>query len=357
MMIMMRRLALATAAGLALLLPHAGAVAQKRDTILITGSSTVNPFTAAVARQFAETGMMAKVGGQPPKIASTGTVRGYNLFCQGGGTRYPDIQNASRRMNSLEFSLCVRNGVNEIMEIPIGYDGIVVVYHKDGGTVRLTRAQVWLAIAKEIPRNGTLVPNPHTSWKQIDASLPDWPIQVLGPPPTSGTRDSFTDLLMVPACQTFDEIRSLKDVMRQRTVCTMVRADGKWMDAGEDDAKIVGRIEAAPPGMMGIFGYSFLEENRGKLAAAVLDGIAPMEDDIISGRYPLSRPLFIYAKRRNISFVAGLKEFLNFYVSPAAMGPGGFLPKHGLVPLDTAQLTRVRESVVGQAIMLRRPEM
>lgn len=355
MMNMVRRLALVAAAGLALLLPHAGAMAQKRDTILITGSSTVNPFTAAVARQFAETGMMAKVGGQPPKIASTGTVRGYNLFCQGSGTRYPDIQNASRRMNSLEFSLCVKNGVNEIMEIPIGYDGIVLVYRKDGGTVRLTRAQAWLAIAKEVPTNGTLVPNPHTSWRQIDASLPDWPIQVLGPPPTSGTRDSFTDLLMLAACQTFDEVRSLKDLARQRAVCTTVRTDGKWIDAGEDDAKIVSRIETAPTGMVGIFGYSFLEENKGKLAGAVLDGIAPTEDNIISGRYPLSRPLFIYAKRRNIAYVAGLQEFLNLYVSPAAMGPGGFLSAHGLVPLDTAQLTRVREAVSGQAIMLRRP--
>jgi len=356
MMLMMRRLALATAAGLALLLPHADAVAQKRDTILITGSSTVNPFTAAVARQFAETGMMAKLGGQPPKIASTGTVRGYNLFCQGGGTRYPDIQNASRRMNSLEFSLCVRNGVNEIMEIPIGYDGIVLVYRKDGGTVRLTRAQVWLAVAKEVPKNGTLVPNPHTSWKQIDASLPDWPIEVLGPPPTSGTRDSFTDLLMLAACQTFPEIRSLKDVARQRAVCTTVRTDGKWVDAGEDDAKIVGRIEAAPPGMIGIFGYSFLEENAGKLVGATLEGVAPTGDGIASGRYPLSRPLFIYAKRRNVAFVAGLREFLDLYVSEAAMGPSGFLVKAGLVPLEKARQERLREAVAVQAVMLRGPE-
>jgi phosphate transport system substrate-binding protein len=356
MMTIIRRLALVAAVGLALSLPHAGAMAQKRDTILVTGSSTVNPFTVAVSKQFAETGMLAKLGGQPPQISSTGTVRGYNLFCQGSGTRYPDIQNASRRMNSIEFSLCVKNGVNEIMEIPIGYDGIVLVYHKDGGTVRLTRAQVWLAIAKEVPKNSTLVPNPHTSWKQIDASLPDWPIQVLGPPPTSGTRDSFTDLLMVPACQTFDEIRSLKDVARQRTVCTTVRTDGKWVDSGEDDAKIVGRIESAPPGIVGVFGYSFLEENSAKLTGATLEGVPPTEEGIASGRYPLARPLFIYAKRKNIAFVAGLKEFLNLYVSTAAMGPDGFLVKQGLVPLEKARQERLREAVGVQAIMLRGPE-
>ena len=353
---LMRRLAVAAAVMATLSMSPTTAMAQKRDTILVTGSSTVNPFTVAVARQFADTGMLAKLGGKPPKIDSTGTVRGYNLFCQGGGTRYPDIQNASRRMNSLEFSLCVKNGVTEIMEIPIGYDGIVLVSRKDGGVMRLTRAQVWLAIAKEVPKNGTLVPNPHTSWKQIDAGLPDAPIQVLGPPPTSGTRDSFTDLLMIAACQSFDEIRSLKDVARQRAVCTTVRTDGKWTDAGEDDAKIVTQIQAAPAGTMGIFGYSFLQENRERLDGAFLDGFAPTQDNIVAGRYPLARPLFIYAKRRNVAFVAGLEEFLNLYVSPAAMGPDGFLVKHGLVPLEKTRQDRLREAVAVQAVMLRGPE-
>ncbi len=347
----LRQIGIFTAALAATLLIGSATMAQKRDTILITGSSTVNPFSRAVAERFAASGVF-----KAPKIDSTGTVRGYNLFCQGGASRYPDIQNASRRMNGLEFTLCTKNGVREIMEIPIGYDGIVLASRKDAAAFSVTRAQLWLAIAKDVPRNGAFVPNPYAIWRQIDSALPDWPIQVLGPPPTSGTRDSFTDLLMNAACQTFDEVRALKEAARRRAVCATVREDGKWVDSGEDDAKIVARIEASPPGVIGIFGYSFLEENADKLQGASLEGISPTAESIAVGRYPLARPLFIYAKRANIAFVAGLKDYLDLYVSPSAMGPGGFLVKRGLVPLDTTQQQRLREAVSAQVIMLRRPE-
>ena len=346
-----RHIGIFAAALAGIVLAGSAAMAQKRDTILITGSSTVNPFSRAVAERLAGQG-----GFKAPKIDSTGTVRGYNLFCQGAGSRYPDVQNASRRMNGLEFTLCTKNGVNEIMEIPIGHDGIVLATRKDAATFTATRAQVWLAIAKEVPRNGAFVPNPYATWRQIDSALPDWPILVLGPPPTSGTRDSFTDLLMNAACQTFDEVRGLKEAARRRAVCATVREDGKWVDSGEDDAKIVARIEGSPPGVIGIFGYSFLEENAGKLKGASLEGILPTADTIAAGRYPLARPLFIYAKRANIAFVAGLKEYMDLYVSQAAMGPSGFLVKQGLVPLDAAQQQRLREAVAAQVIMLRRPE-
>lgn len=351
------RFGAAAAMVLASVLLAGGAQAQKRDNILVTGSSTVNPFTRAVAAQFDSSGMLAKLGGKPPVIESTGTVRGYNVFCQGGGSRFPDIQNASRRINALEFSLCLKNGVHEVMEIPIGHDGIALAYRKDGGQVSLTRAQVWLAVAKDVPKNGALVPNPYTSWRQIDPGLPDWPIKVLGPPPTSGTRDSFTDLLMNAACQSFDEVRALTDPARRLAVCTTVRQDGRWVDSGEDDEKIVAGIENAPAGIIGIFGYSFLAEHAARLKGAALEGIAPTPDSIATGSYPLARPLFIYAKRANMRFVTGLKEFLEFYVSPAAMGSEGFLAKHGLIPLDPAQQQRAREAVEKQVIILRRPEM
>ena len=346
-----RHIGIFAAALAGIVLAGPAAMAQKRDTILITGSSTVNPFSRSVAERFTTEG-----GFKAPKIDSTGTVRGYNLFCQGAGSRYPDIQNASRRMNGLEFTLCTKNGVNEIMEIPIGHDGIVLATRKDAASFSVTRAQFWLAVAKEVPRNGAFVPNPYATWRQIDSALPDWPILVLGPPPTSGTRDSFTDLLMNAACQTFAEVRALTEAARRRAVCATVREDGKWVDSGEDDAKIVARIGSSPAGVLGVFGYSFLDEHADKLNGASLEGVAPTADNIAAGRYPLARPLFIYVKRPNFAFVAGLKEYLTLYVSPGAMGPGGFLIKRGLVPLDATQQQRLRDAVSAQVIMLRRPE-
>lgn len=327
----------------------APATPDHRDTISITGSSTVNPFTVAVARRFVE-GERFK----PPVIASTGTVRGFNLFCQGRGLRYPDIQNASRRMNSVEFNLCMAKGVQEIMELPIGYDGIVLAFRKGAGGMNLTRTQLWLAVAKDVPRGNAWVPNPYTRWRDIDASLPDWPIQVLGPPPTSGTRDSFTDLVLTAGCQTVPEVKALTETARRRAVCTTVRADGKWVDAGEDDEKIVGRITAAAPGaIQGAFGYSFLAGHADQLTAATIEGVTSTPEMIASGRYPVSRPLYIYVKQANFRIVPGLKEYVDLYA--ASLGAGGPLAKIGLVPLDAGKVAETREIVLHQAILLRAP--
>lgn len=347
--------AMALGLGLALALAApsaASAQARKptRDAVLTTGSSTVYPFTKAVAERFA-----AQPGNKPPTVISTGTVHGFNRFCQGAGLTHPDIQSASRRMNAIEFSMCAKNGVNEIMELPIGHDGIVVAFRKDAPPVKLTRQEIWLAVAKEVPVAGQLVANPHQRWSQINPALPDWPIEVLGPPPTSGTRDSFTDMVMQNGCRGFAEVRAIADAARQRAVCNTVREDGKWVDSGEDDTRIVGRIVAAPPGLVGVFGYSFLAENAARLAAATVDGTAPTPAAIASGQYPLSRPLFLYVKRPNLKTIPGLAGFIAEYASEAALGPSGYLITRGLVPLDDAQRAKLRDDVAAGAIMLRRP--
>lgn len=337
----------ALAGGPALAQPKPAAPA--RETIMVTGSSTVAPFTIAVAQRFADA-TRAPV----PRIEQTGTVRGFNLFCQGMGSRYPDVQNASRRINGLEFNLCVSKGVREIIEIPIGHDGIVLAFRRDASAMNVTRTQFWLAVAKEVPQAGKWVPNPYRSWKQVDPALPDWPIQVMGPPPTSGTRDSFTDLVLTAGCQAVPEMRAINDAAQRKAVCTTVRTDGRWIDAGEDDEKIVARIlEAAPGAVQGAFGYSFLANHASVLAAATIEGIAATPEMIAAGRYPVSRPLFIYAKHRNMVSVPGLKAFIETYV--AELGPDGPLARIGLVPLDPAALGRTREIVANQAIMLRAP--
>lgn len=342
------------AAALAALTLSGAAVAQtpapRRDTILTTGSSTVYPFTSAVAERFA-----AQPGNKPPTVISTGTVHGFNRFCQGIGLTHPDIQSASRRMNGTEFSQCAKNGVNEIIELPIGHDGIALVVRKGAAPLALTRQQIWTAVAREVPSAGRLVPNPHTRWSQIDPKLPDWPIDVLGPPRTSGTRDSFTDMVMLAGCQGHAEVRAIADINRQRAVCSTVREDGRWIDAGEDDTRIVTRIADAPVGLVGIFGYSFLAANTARLDASSIDGVSPTADAIASGRYPLSRPLFLYVKRPNLARVPGLAAFLAEYASEAAMGPSGYLPAKGLVALEASQRERLRADATAGIIMLRRP--
>ena len=258
-------------------------------------------------------------------------------------------------MNGTEFSLCGKNGVNEIMELPIGYDGIVLVTRKDAPRLVLTRQQIWMAVAKEVPSRGQLVPNPYMRWAQIDAKLPDWPIEVLGPPRTSGTRDSFTDLVLLSGCQGSAEVNAISDINRRKAVCSTVREDGRWVDSGEDDTRIVAKIVNAPIGLVGIFGYSFLTENSERLEGALVEGVRPIPAEIASGQYPLARPLYLYVKRPNLKLVPNLAAFLAEYVSEGAMGPSGYLVKHGLVPLEAAQRTRLRADVESRVIMLRRP--
>ena len=318
--------------------------AQGRDQISVVGSSTVYPFTTAVAEQFGRGGKF-----KTPKVESTGTGGGIKLFCNGVGPQHPDVANASRRMKAGEFVTCSQNGVKDIVEIKIGFDGLTVSGSKLGKINQLTRKDVYLALAKQIPNpsNPTeLIANPNKTWKDVNPSLPEIKIEVLGPPPTSGTRDSFAELFMEAGCQQFAWIKSLKDVdeKRYKRVCHTVREDGAYIEAGENDNLIAQKI-TTNPNALGIFGYSFLEENADKLKGLKIDGIAPTFETIASTKYPTSRPLFVYVKKAHIGVIPGLKEFMAEYVSDRAIGEEGYLADRGLVALEKSSLTKVRADV------------
>ena len=303
--------------------------AQSRDSITIVGSSTVYPFTTAVAEQFGRGGKF-----KTPKVESTGTGGGIKLFCNGIGPQYPDAVNASRAMKKGEFETCVKNGVKDILEIKIGYDGLTIADAKSGAISSLTKKQVWLALAKQIPdASGNLVSNPNKTWKDVDASLPAIKIEVLGPPPTSGTRDSFHELFMEAGCP-FEEKKK----------CHAIREDGAYVEAGENDNIIVQKL-VANKNALGIFGYSFLEQNADRVKALKIDGIAPSFETIASSKYTAARPLFVYIKKAHIGVIPGLKEFAEEYVSNKAIGEEGYLSDRGLVSLDTSELAQVRKDV------------
>jgi phosphate transport system substrate-binding protein len=312
-----------------------------RDYISVVGSSTVYPFTTAVAEQFGRAGQF-----KTPKVESTGTGGGIKLFCNGVGVQHPDVANASRRIKQSEVDACAKNGVKEIVEIKVGYDGLVLAHSKKAPAVKLTRKDVYLALAKQIPDPAnpqTLIANPNKTWKQVNSSLPDTPIEVLGPPPTSGTRDSFAELYMEAGCQTYSWIKTLKDVdeNRYKKVCHTVREDGAYVEAGENDNLIVQKLEANPRAM-GIFGYSYLEENEDKLAGSVIEGVSPTFETIASGKFPTSRPLFVYVKKAHIGVIPGIKEFVTEYVSDKALGQEGYLADKGLVPPSDAERAKIR---------------
>jgi phosphate transport system substrate-binding protein len=319
-----------------------GAQAQSaRDSINIVGSSTVYPFTTTVAEQFGRGGKF-----KTPKVESTGTGGGIKLFCNGVGPQYPDIANASRRMNANEFAACQKNGVKDIVEVKVGYDGIVLAQSKVGATLAPTRKDVYLALAKTVPdpaNSMNLIPNPYTTWKDINKALPAVKIEVLGPPPTSGTRDSFIELYMEAGCRTFAWLNALRaqDEPRFKRACDTVREDGAYVEAGENDNLIVQKLTANKDAV-GIFGYSFLEENLDKLKGAVVDGVSPTYETVSSGKYPASRPLFIYVKKQHVNVIPGIAEFVAEYTSEKALGEDGYLADKGLVPPLKSEIGRIR---------------
>jgi phosphate transport system substrate-binding protein len=311
------------------------AVAQNaRDTITIVGSSTVYPFTTTVAERFGK-GLFST-----PKVESTGTGGGIKLFCAGIGARHPDAVNASRAMKTSEFKTCQANGVTEILELKIGYDGLVIAEHKSGKMNSLTRKEVYLALAKQVPNPSNpaqLIANPYKTWDQINPAYPVIKIEVLGPPPTSGTRDSFVELFMDAGCTVTDE-------KIKKTACGTIREDGAYIEAGENDNLIVQKLKANP-NALGVFGFSFLEENLSILKGIKIDGASPTFETISSGEYVPSRPLFVYVKKGHIDAIPGIKEFVNEYVSNKAIGEDGYLLDKGLIPLQKTELAKVRENV------------
>ncbi len=312
-----------------------------RDYINIVGSSTVYPFTTAVAETFGRSGQF-----KTPKVESTGTGGGIKLFCNGVGVAHPDIANASRRIKQSEVDTCAKNGVKDIVEVKVGYDGIVLAHSKKTANMKLSRKDVYLALAKQVPdpaNPNTLIANPNKTWKDVNSSLPAQKIEVLGPPPTSGTRDAFAELFMESGCSTFAWIKTLKDVdePRFKKVCDSVREDGAYIEAGENDNLIVQKLESNPTAL-GIFGYSYLEENQDKIAGSLLEGVSPVFETIASGKYPASRPLFIYVKKAHIGVIPGIKEFVTEYVSDKALGQEGYLADKGLIPPSDAERTKIR---------------
>jgi phosphate transport system substrate-binding protein len=320
----------------------AAAYAQSaRDSINIVGSSTVYPFTTTVAEQFGRQGKF-----KTPKVESTGTGGGLKLFCNGVGPQFPDIANASRRIRPAELQTCAQNGVKEVVEIKVGYDGIVMAENKTGSSLVVTRKDVYLALAKTVPdpaNTTSLIANPYVTWKDVNKSLPATKIEVLGPPPTSGTRDSFAELYMEAGCRTFawlDALRS-QDEPRFKRACDTMREDGAYIEAGENDNLIVQKL-TANPNAVGVFGYSFLAENLDKLKGAVVDGVSPTFETVASGKYPASRPLFIYVKKQHVMVIPGIEEFIAEYTSEKALGQDGYLADKGLIPPAKSEIDKIR---------------
>jgi phosphate transport system substrate-binding protein len=317
--------------------------AEARDQIRIVGSSTVYPFTTTVAEQF------GKSGGKTPVVESTGTGGGMKLFCAGVGEGHPDATNASRAMKKSEFEDCQKNGVKDIVEIKIGFDGLTLAQSKQGPEMKITLGQLFLALAKEVPGpDGKMVANPNKNWSDIDKSLPNTKIEVLGPPPTSGTRDSLHELFMEKGAEQVAAVAALKksDAKAFDKAWKTLREDGAYVEAGENDNVIVQKLEANR-NAFGIFGYSFLEENGAKLKGVSLDGAAPTYDNIAGGKYKGSRPLFVYIKKQHVGVVPGVDKFAAEYVSTKALGEDGYLAKKGLVTLPKKELDDVRKNVTG----------
>ena len=314
-----------------------------RDYIYVVGSSTVYPFSTVVAERFGRS-----TDFKTPKVESTGSGGGLKLFCDGVGVDYPDITNASRAIKASEVELCAANGVQDIVEVKIGYDGIVIAQSLDSAPIALTRAEIFLALAKQVPgkKSGELIDNPYENWSDINSALPATRIEVLGPPPTSGTRDAFVELAMEGGCKSVAWINDLKsaDGDRYKSICHTIREDGAFVEAGENDNLIVQKLEANPRAM-GIFGFSFLDQNADKVVGAKIDGIEPTFDAIADGEYPVSRPLYFYAKKAHVDVIPGLRDFLREFTSERAWGDEGYLSDRGLIPMPVEERGQVAADV------------
>ncbi|TDG13890.1 phosphate ABC transporter substrate-binding protein [Seongchinamella unica] len=358
--------------------------AQGRDNVSIVGSSTVYPFATVVAERFGRSTSF-----KAPKIESTGSGGGLKLFCKGVGANTPDITNASRRIKKSEYDDCQNNGVTDILEVLVGYDGIAVANSRQAPQMALSLKDIYLALAKDVPGpDGKLIPNPYKTWQEINPGLPAIDIEVLGPPPTSGTRDAFAELalgggaLQIPALKALrglgsdqaEEIKSAiaalglpvgvykayaeskgkapsgKDIFK--TVAYSVREDGAYIEAGENDNLIVQKLEANPKAL-GIFGYSFLDENGDKVQGSLIDGVEPDFDTIADGDYPVSRPLYFYVKIAHVGRIPGIQEYAAEFASNRAMGEDGYLPEKGLIPLSDEELAQIQADVAS----LKRLEM
>jgi len=306
------------------------AQAAGRDHIEIVGSSTVYPFATVVAERFGQSGAF-----KTPKIESTGSGGGMKLFCAGVGVDTPDITNASRRIKSSEFEKCQANGVTDIVEVLIGFDGIAIANSTESEQLELTRSELYMALAKDIPNpdgSETFIANPYKTWNEVNPSLPATKIEVLGPPPTSGTRDAFAELVLEGGCKKVDWIKAMKktDKKSYKARCHSVREDGAYVEAGENDNLIVQKL-SANSNALGIFGFSFLEENEDLVQGSVIDGKVPTFESIADGSYPVSRPLYFYVKKAHMGQIPGLAEYLAEFTHEDTWGDEGYLVDKGFL--------------------------
>ncbi|WP_373308354.1 PstS family phosphate ABC transporter substrate-binding protein [Kordiimonas sediminis] len=319
--------------------------AHAEDQVRIVGSSTVYPFSTVVAERFGRTS-----GFKTPIVESTGTGGGFKLFCAGVGSDTVDVINASRAIKSSEVEMCAGNGVQNIIEVKIGYDGIVLANSNAARDFSVSTKDIFLALAKEIPAaDGSLVENTNVTWSDVNASLPNTKIEVLGPPPTSGTRDAFLELAMEAGCKQFDSIKALKssDKNAYKAVCHTMREDGAFIDAGENDNLIVQKLDANE-NALGIFGFSFLDQNSDKVKAAKINDVDVSFEAIADGSYPISRPLYFYVKGEHLTSVKSLKPFVEEFISNAASGEEGYLSDRGLIPMGEEERAEFLSKITSQ---------
>jgi phosphate transport system substrate-binding protein len=323
---------------------HAG---NERDQIRVVGSSTVYPFVTAAAEEFGN-----KTAFKTPIVEATGTGGGLKLFCSGAGAETPDIAMASREIKESETKLCKDNSIAAPIEIKIGLDGLVIANAASSKKMSLSRKEIFLALAKQIPKDGKLVPNTYKNWSSINASLPnvnaalpDSKIEIYGPPPTSGTRDAFVELVMHHACKEFPEFeKAYPDSAERDKACGLMREDGAYIEAGENDNLIIQKLVNNPTAL-GIFGYSFLEQNMDKVQGSIIEGKEDSFENIASGTYPISRPLFVYVKREHLKVISGVAEFMQELISDDATGEEGYLAVKGLIPLPKAEHDAIKKEV------------
>ncbi|HIJ61600.1 MAG TPA: phosphate ABC transporter substrate-binding protein [Rhodospirillaceae bacterium] len=304
--------------------------AQARDQIRIVGSSTVYPFSTAVAEQFGKTS-----GFKAPIVESTGTGGGFKLFCAGADENSPDVTNASRRVKQSEVDACAANGVKDITEVVIGFDGIVIVNAKAGPSYVLTREDIYRATAKTVPVGGKLVANPYTKWNQIDAKLPAEDIVVYGPASNHGTRDAFIELIMDPACEKQPEVAALAGDEKKKT-CQSVREDGAYVEVSENYTVILQKM-ISQPHAVGVLTFSYVDQNADKIKAATVDGVVATYENIATSKYPVSRPLFFYVKKSHVGVIPGIREYIAEFTSEKAWGKSGYLAEKGLIAMPDAE--------------------
>ena len=334
----MKKLVLITAAVIMATTTHS---AFARDQIRTVGSSTVFPFATVASEAFGKT-----TDFKAPVVESTGTGGGMKLFCAGVGVQHPDLTNASRAIKKGEVEKCKANGVTPI-EIKVGFDGIVIANSKQGAKLSLTLKDVFLALAKDIPDGkGGLIPNPNKTWKDVRADLPNQRIEVLGPPPTSGTRDAFVEIAMEGGAKQIPELKALRksDKKKFKAIAHTVREDGAFIEAGENDNLIVQKL-VSNPNAYGVFGFSFLDANADKIQGATIEGAQPTFENIADGKYKVSRSLFFYVKKEHVGVIPGIKEYVQLFVSDKLIGDDGSAVEKGLIPLPAVERAKLQSMV------------